>query len=92
MFFAVQGDKVVLLLGGYDKGMDPTCRRQEREIDMARARLRLHIARQKADAKRARRTNDNPRIGVTEELPPEKRVPASRSFLAWSRRRRRRKP
>jgi DNA-binding XRE family transcriptional regulator len=26
------GDKVVLLLGGYDKGADPKSRRQEREI------------------------------------------------------------
>ncbi len=33
------GDRVVLLLGGYDKGADPSPRRQNKEIAIARNRL-----------------------------------------------------
>jgi phage-related protein len=33
------GERVVLLLGGYDKGRDPSPRRQQREIEIARKRL-----------------------------------------------------
>lgn len=33
------GDRVVLLLGGYDKGADPSPRRQNEEIAIARSRL-----------------------------------------------------
>jgi len=34
------GDKLVLLVGGYDKGAHPSPRRQSAEIELARARLR----------------------------------------------------
>lgn len=34
------GDRLILLLGAYDKGRDPSERRQNREISEARARLR----------------------------------------------------
>lgn len=40
VFFAVHGDRVVLLLGGYDKAKAPSDKRQQREIETARARLR----------------------------------------------------
>lgn len=33
------GDRLILLLGGYDKRKDPSERRQNREITLARARL-----------------------------------------------------
>jgi len=39
VFCHAHGDRIVLLLGGYDKGADPGRRRQQREIARARARL-----------------------------------------------------
>ncbi|EQD53397.1 hypothetical protein B1B_10281 [mine drainage metagenome] len=41
VFCHAYGDQLVLLLGGYDKGQDPSRRRQETEIKEARRRLRL---------------------------------------------------
>lgn len=38
-FCHAYGDKVVLLLGGYDKGEAPSKKRQQAEIELARARL-----------------------------------------------------
>ena len=40
VFCHAHGSRLILLLGGYDKGRDPNPRRQQREI--ARARARLH--------------------------------------------------
>jgi hypothetical protein len=40
VFVHFYGDKVILLLGGYDKGKDPKERRQRREIAEARRVLR----------------------------------------------------
>lgn len=48
VFCHAHGDRVVLLLGGYDKGEDPSKKRQAAEIAEARARLRQWKARQKA--------------------------------------------
>ena len=45
VFFHAHGDRVVLLLHGYDKGADPSARRQQREIAEARRRLRAFRAR-----------------------------------------------
>jgi len=39
VFCHAKGDRVILLLGGYDKGGDPSPRRQAREIEVARRRL-----------------------------------------------------
>jgi len=39
VFFHAHGDKLILLLGGYDKGRDPSKRRQQKEIEVARKRL-----------------------------------------------------
>jgi len=39
VFCHATGERTVLLLGGYDKGRDPSRRRQQREIARARARL-----------------------------------------------------
>ncbi len=39
VFCHAYGNKVVLLLGGYDKGADPSPRRQNGEIAVARRRL-----------------------------------------------------
>ena len=40
VFFHAHGDRIVLLLHGYDKGADPSPRRQQREIGEARRRVR----------------------------------------------------
>lgn len=40
VFFSVHGDRVVLLLGGYDKAKSPGAKRQQTEIETARACLR----------------------------------------------------
>jgi hypothetical protein len=48
VFCHAHGDKLILLLGGYDKGSAPSSSRQQREINTARARLRIHRARANA--------------------------------------------
>ena len=40
IFCHAHGDRLILLLAGYHKGRDPSAKRQEREIALARARLR----------------------------------------------------
>lgn len=40
VFFHPHGAKLILLLGGYDKGEDPSDKRQQAEIELARKRLR----------------------------------------------------
>jgi hypothetical protein len=55
LFCHAYGERIVLLLGGYDKGADPSGRRQSREIETARKRLRsfkLRLRRERAAAKR----------------------------------------
>src|SRR5687767_9109359 len=47
VFVHFHGQKVVLLLGGYDKGIDPNKRRQQREIDQARRLLTQFRERQR---------------------------------------------
>lgn len=58
LFFHPHGRRLVLLLGGYDKGREPSERRQQREIDAARRRLEDFRARERAaratDRRRAR--------------------------------------
>ena len=39
VFCHAYGDRIVLLLGGYDKGADPSAKRQQKEIAVARKRL-----------------------------------------------------
>jgi phage-related protein len=39
VFCHAHGDRMILLLGGYDKGTDPSKRRQQQEITVARRRL-----------------------------------------------------
>jgi phage-related protein len=38
-FCHAHGDKVILLLAAYDKSKDPSAKRQEKEIELARRRL-----------------------------------------------------
>jgi len=38
--FCTAGQKIILLLNGYDKGQDDSARRQQREIEKARKLLR----------------------------------------------------
>jgi hypothetical protein len=49
VFVHFHGDRVVLLLGGYDKGDDSKERRQQREINEARKLLAEFKARQRRD-------------------------------------------
>jgi len=46
------GDRIVLLLGGYDKGEDSSKKRQQEEIKIARRRLRAFQASQRRRKKR----------------------------------------
>jgi len=54
-FCHAYGTKIVLLLNGYDKSGDPSDRRQQREITLARRRLVEFKARQARERKRQRR-------------------------------------
>jgi putative component of toxin-antitoxin plasmid stabilization module len=47
VFVHFYGDKVILLLGGYDKGKDPKERRQQREVAEARRLLKQFKARRR---------------------------------------------
>ena len=49
VFVHFHGDRVVLLLGGYDKGDDPKERRQQREINDARKLVAEFKERQRRD-------------------------------------------
>ena len=42
VFFAAYGDKIILLLNGYDKRKDPSAKRQGKEIKLARRRIDKH--------------------------------------------------
>lgn len=42
VFFAVEGNRIIVLLGGYDKGRSPAAREQQRQIARARNRLADH--------------------------------------------------
>lgn len=52
VFCHAYGAKVVLLLNGYDKGGDPSERRQQREIALARKRLTRFLAEQSRSRRR----------------------------------------
>ena len=56
VFCHAAGDRVILLLGGYDKGRDASRRRQSHEIRVARRRLSEHLRRQQAAER------DSPRL------------------------------
>jgi hypothetical protein len=55
VFVHFHGAKVILLIGGYDKGGDPSERRQQREIREARRLLAQFKERQRRGRARARR-------------------------------------
>jgi putative component of toxin-antitoxin plasmid stabilization module len=55
IFCHAYGQRIVLLLGGYDKGIDPSTRRQSREIESARGRLRSFRLRQQRERAAAKR-------------------------------------
>jgi hypothetical protein len=52
VFCHAYGDNRILLLHGYDKGEDPKGRRQQREIEVARQRLRQWRSYRRAKKKR----------------------------------------
>jgi hypothetical protein len=54
VFVAFHGNRVVLLLDGYDKGADPSPKRQQREIAAARKLLTEWKAQQVREAKHKR--------------------------------------
>jgi hypothetical protein len=45
VFCHAHGDRLILLLGGYDKGAHPSARRQQQEIQRARQRLGDYLQR-----------------------------------------------
>lgn len=47
VFCTFRGNRIVLLLGGYDKGRDPSAKRQSREIKRARQALEVWRRQQK---------------------------------------------
>jgi hypothetical protein len=47
VFCHAHGDRIVLLLGGYDKGERPSARHQQAQIELARTRLKAWRARRK---------------------------------------------
>jgi hypothetical protein len=53
VFCHAYGDNRILLLHGYDKGEDPKGRRQQREIETARQRLRQWRANRRVKKRRA---------------------------------------
>lgn len=55
VFCHFYGDKVILLLSGYDKGADPSDRRQQKEIVQARKHLTAWQEARKRAAARSRR-------------------------------------
>jgi hypothetical protein len=55
IFCHAHGQRIILLLGGYDKGADPSTRRQSREIESARGRLRSFRLRQQRERAAAKR-------------------------------------
>jgi hypothetical protein len=55
IFCHAYGERIVLLLGGYDKGAAPSNKRQDAEIEAARRRLRsFELRRQRERAQRRR--------------------------------------
>jgi hypothetical protein len=42
VFFTVEGQKIILLLSGYDKGKDRSPRKQQKMIEVARGLLKRH--------------------------------------------------
>jgi hypothetical protein len=61
VFCHAYGAKIVLLLNGYDKGADPSARRQQREIALARRRLTEFQERQARERKAQRRSGGGTR-------------------------------
>ncbi len=55
VFCHAYGEKRILVLHGYDKGEDPKGHRQQREIELARQRLRQWQARERAKKKKGKR-------------------------------------
>jgi hypothetical protein len=52
VFFHIHGDRLLLLLGGYDKGKADSKREQQAQIEVARKRLREWLLRQGSRKKR----------------------------------------
>jgi len=63
VFVHFYGDRVILLLNGYDKGEDPTRRRQQREVAEARRLLTQFKRRQRRRHGRADAPEDGTRRG-----------------------------
>ncbi len=55
LFCHAYGTRIVLLLDGYDKARDPSNKREQREITLARRRLVMFKERQARERKRRRR-------------------------------------
>ena len=49
VFCHAHGDRIILLLAGYDKGERPNARYQQAQIGLARSRLKAWISRRAVD-------------------------------------------
>jgi hypothetical protein len=63
VFVHFYGSKVVLLLGGYDKGVDPKEKRQQREIERARKLLTQFQERRRRERAAIKKGSKSPRVG-----------------------------
>ncbi len=72
VFVHFHGAKVILLIGGYDKGGDPSGRRQQREIREARRLLTQFKERQRRERARARKGQGLTEYGELPILGPER--------------------
>ena len=63
VFSHLHGDKIVLLLSGYDKGASPSGKRQQKEIARARGHLTAWREAPKRAAAKTRRGRSEPARG-----------------------------
>jgi len=61
IFCHAHGARMVLLLAAYDKGVEPSDRRQDKEVKLAEKRLKRWKARQQAATKKAKRSGSRTR-------------------------------
>jgi putative component of toxin-antitoxin plasmid stabilization module len=66
VYFYPYGEKIVLLIGGYDKGDDPSGKREQKEIKGARKALTRFLERQ-------RRVGVNPKKVQQRDIPKDQR-------------------
>lgn len=77
-FCHAYGEKRILLLHGYDKGLQPKARQQNKEIQKARKHLTAW-----QEANKRQRAADRKRPPAAQELAVRARAALARTFSAW---------